>query len=553
MRKITSMLLAVMLVMSCFNVFAEVAVDDASSTVTLSGTLDSGEEGVLIGIDVFCPDMGYEDLSKVSYGEYKKVVVLRKQIVSGESGKWETEFEIYDDPNLDYDAQSGTYTAVIFPEGYSQAVIEKFAYLNLKAAEKLIDEIMQTGTQASVEAMLETQAANLGLSYDFVTKLDAEKTAALIIDAKDSARLSNTELIDNINAIRSAAIIEAVSEGLISELFEYSDVLGLSKTAMADYYNKEYVKENYSAITGALKGGSYDSYSSFIEALCEQTVLQVVKNPDGIGNIKEIVKLFEGRTDWTGNYSDSAYLSVQGGTYDSYEKLKAALDSAGSESNGGGSGGSSGGGGMASGSGLSPVSGGATFVTETDESLNGVMEYNIFDDIADISWAKDAIIHLAQLGIVNGKTETKFYPNDTITREELAKILVLTFAEDSAETEVTFKDAEPSAWYYPYIARAVSAGIVNGYSKDEFGVGRPVTRQEMCTMIYRAASSSGITLEPEQVSFADEAEIADYAKDAVGALAAKGIVVGSDLNNFAPADEATRAQVAKIVYRLIMQ
>ena len=129
----------------------------------------------------------------------------------------------------------------------------------------------------------------------------------------------------------------------------------------------------------------------------------------------------------------------------------------------------------------------------------------------------------------------------------------MTFAKDSHEAAITFKDAAPSEWYYPYVSRAVAAGIVNGYSKEKFGTGMPVTRQEMCTMIYRAARKNGITLEPEQLGFADEAEIADYAKDAVGALAASGIVVGSDLNNFSPAEKATRAQVAKIVYRLIMQ
>ena len=82
MRKITSILLSLILMLTCYNVFAAVTVDDASSTVTLSGTLKSGAEGVFIGIDVFCPNMGYEDLREASYGEYKKVIVLRKQIKS---------------------------------------------------------------------------------------------------------------------------------------------------------------------------------------------------------------------------------------------------------------------------------------------------------------------------------------------------------------------------------------------------------------------------------------------------------------------------------------
>lgn len=551
MRKITAIILSLILMMSCYNVFAVVTVDDTLSTVTLSGTIASGAEGVLIGIDVFCPGKGYQNLREATYGEYNKVIVLRKQITSGENGVWETKFSIYDDPMVEGDAPSGIYKAIIFPADSTQPIYETFSYLNLQTAKSLIDEINLNGTQSTIEDMLRTKKEELGLSYDFVTNLDVPKTATLILEAKESGRLSNSALIDNVNAIRSAAVIEGVSEGVIGDLFVYAEALGLGQGSFASYYQKGYVKNHYAAITKALSGTSYQSYQSFINALYEQTVLQVVKNSDGVGNIKEIVNLFANRSDWTGNYSDQAYLSVQGNTYTSYALLKAALDVAENGKNidsGNGSSGSFGGGGGAS-SGVS----GPSFSADSVTDGNIVMEYQIFDDIADISWAKDAIVHLAQLGIVNGKTETKFYPHDTITREELAKILVLTFAKDITGDSVTFQDADPAMWYYPYIARAVAAGIVNGYSKEQFGVGMPVTRQEMCTMIYRAAKNNGITLENGQMGFEDEGEIADYAKEAVSALAASGIVVGNDLNNFAPSDVATRAQVAKVVYRLMMQ
>ena len=549
MRKITSILLSLILMLTCYNVFAAVTVDDASCTVTLSGTLKSGAEGVFIGIDVFCPNMGYEDLREASYGEYKKVIVLRKQIKSEKKGAWTTDFRIYDDPDIEGDAPSGTYTAIIFSADEAKPIQEKFDYLNLNTAEDLIEQINKEGTQALLEEMLQTQPANLGLLYDFVSTLNVEKTAALILAAKEDGRLSNAKLIDNINAIRSAALMQGVSQGCISNLFDYADVLGLNESALADYYKKYYVKDNYSEITKRLTGTNYVKYDDFIDALCEQVVLQVVQNSDGIGNIKEIVALFDGRDGWTGSYSDDAYLDVQGKTYENYQSLKEALDDA-DDGNGGGGGGSSGGN---SGSGLSPVSPGTTFETETPTTENTTMEYNIFDDIEDISWAKDAIVHLAQLGIINGKTQTKFFPNDTITREELAKILVLTYAKDVSANAVTFRDADPKMWYYPYISRAVAAGIVNGYSKETFGVGSPVTRQEMCTMIYRAAIRSGVALESGQIMFDDETQIADYAKDAVCALAASGIVVGNDLNHFEPHAAATRAQVAKIIYRLMMQ
>lgn len=552
MKKLFLILCLACLLTSAFVVNAEVDVDDATSTVTLSGTVQSGEAGVRIGVDVFCPDKTYSDFADFNANRFSEIVVLRNQTVSGEKGKWEMSFEIYDDPNIDYDAKSGIYTAVIFPENYENSYTETFAYLNLKAAENLITNIKENGTQESISQLISEHYADLGLSYDFVSnddnRINAGKTATLILDAVKEGLLSNTELVDNINVIRTAAVIQAVSEGKINNLFEYADALALDQKAIGTYYKKNYVAANASAITSALQTADYKTYKEFYEKLNENTVLQVVKNPDGVGNIKEIVNLFADKSDWIGNYSSEAYTAVQGKVYNSYAELKNSLDAANDTQGGGGgripSRGSTGG--------SSPISGGTSFVESSQGAGNGTMEYNIFNDIGNISWAKDAIIYLAQADIVNGKTESQFCPNDNITREELAKILVQAFAKDAEESEVSFKDTNAGEWYYPYIARAVSAGIVNGYSEEEFGTGRFVTRQEMCAMVYRAAQAYGISLESSQPGFADETEIEDYAKEAIGALSNAEIVVGIDLNHFAPNDMATRAQIAKIVYRLLM-
>lgn len=111
--------------------YAETVVDDAASIVTLSGTVPSGEAGVRIGVDVFCPGKGYNDLSGFEPGRFGEIFVMRNQVVSGEGGKWDLSFEIYDSPDLDYDARSGIYTAVIFPGCCEQGYSENFAYTNL--------------------------------------------------------------------------------------------------------------------------------------------------------------------------------------------------------------------------------------------------------------------------------------------------------------------------------------------------------------------------------------------------------------------------------------
>ena len=67
-------------------------------------------------------------------------------------------------------------------------------------------------------------------------------------------------------------------------------------------------------------------------------------------------------------------------------------------------------------------------------------------------------------------------------------------------------------------------------------------------MVYNAAKKFGLNAltENEKKVFSDENEIADYAKDAVSALSAAGVINGDGVG-FSPLKTATRAQFAKII------
>ena len=69
-------------------------------------------------------------------------------------------------------------------------------------------------------------------------------------------------------------------------------------------------------------------------------------------------------------------------------------------------------------------------------------------------------------------------------------------------------------------------------------------------MLVRAAEAAGITLsEGAQTAFSDESAVADYALEAVKTMSAAGIINGFDDGEFKPADNATRAQAAVVIYR----
>ncbi len=174
----------------------------------------------------------------------------------------------------------------------------------------------------------------------------------------------------------------------------------------------------------------------------------------------------------------------------------------------------------------------------------------MFNDIADVEWAREAIENLANRGIINGMGDGSFAPHSNVTREQFIKMLVQSFNIPTASGNA-FADVDNSEWYAPYVYGAYNAGIVTGISDTEFGVGASITRQDLVTMIYRVMVS--LDAMPDEVTdtyFDDEHEVSGYAKDAVQVLANAGLINGMSDGIFAPAQNATRAQTAVILDRL---
>lgn len=180
-----------------------------------------------------------------------------------------------------------------------------------------------------------------------------------------------------------------------------------------------------------------------------------------------------------------------------------------------------------------------------------------FSDIASVNaWAGREIEVAAAKGIVEGRAEGAFVPEDKVTRAEFAKMVVKTFAlEDTAATE-SFKDVSDADWFKPYVAAAVKAGLVQGRSEDSFEPYAAITRAEMATIAsralihireYKAAALASKSLE----AFQDASDIHATLKDGVALAAEQGIIIGEEGNKFNPNNESTRAQAAVVIYRLL--
>lgn len=175
-----------------------------------------------------------------------------------------------------------------------------------------------------------------------------------------------------------------------------------------------------------------------------------------------------------------------------------------------------------------------------------------FDDIDAYPWAKEAIEQLAAKGVLKGTGDRKFAPGADITRADFIVMLVRAFGF-KAETDTNFADADRSKYYYDDLAVAKALGIAKG-TGDEFRPAAKITRQDMMTLAARALEVAGKLqrekTEPGPSGFADYEQVASYARQSVSILAHKGIVQG-DGNRIKPMANATRAEVAVILYRMM--
>jgi hypothetical protein len=172
-------------------------------------------------------------------------------------------------------------------------------------------------------------------------------------------------------------------------------------------------------------------------------------------------------------------------------------------------------------------------------------------------WAKEDIEHMLSLGIVKGKTPQTFAPDLNINRAEFAA-LVLRALEPQIEfySEIKtdeFIDINEDAWYKDIVYTAVEIGLF----ADESNYFRPeesITREEMAKVIVSAYRFAGgkeqIPLIGADV-FEDKNKISDWAIPYVGIAYEVDLIKGINEKEFAPQDEVTRAQGVVVIKRLL--
>ena len=175
-----------------------------------------------------------------------------------------------------------------------------------------------------------------------------------------------------------------------------------------------------------------------------------------------------------------------------------------------------------------------------------------FSDLSKAAWARSSIEALAARGITAGRGDNLFMPGESVTRAEFLAMLLNAFDLTDENTDCTFKDVNDGKWYYNAIATAQKLGIVQGKTDGTFGVNDAITRQDMAVMTYKVSELLKVEMRESSspVQFKDSSMISSYAVNAISAMQKSGIINGVGNDNFAPKNNATRAQAAVIIYQV---
>ena len=512
-------------------------------TVVLTGNI--GEGNKQIALDVYKYGITSEDIEEIrnDEGNFLDVWITNQQTVSDSDGNYGFEFDVL--------LNSGKYTAYIYAEG-----IESEPYTFVFVSDEEYREIAKTIKKKTVgeiaDILGDSKCYILGITEEAVESTDADVLAQIIYNVIGETEFDENNRDELWALIDKAYFVNTLNDKKEENIFNKDiKITNFDDSGIKDYYKKDFVTEAIEKnITRRLSGQGFKSYSEYKDELVQAFVLAVVEDAESVLYIEEIMEAFESETGINigKNIPESVWNKLSGKTFNDFDELSEAfnkyvdvgndISSSGSVSTG-------------SSKKTKPIVSESVLPTQNINIQEAVLSTEIFDDISDVQWAKEAIIALAEKKIINGVGNNKFNPNANVTREQCVKIIVNTFIPSAQKVSIGFKDVLSDAWYYEYIQKAYGATIVSGYSNEIFGVGQAVTRQDMCVMIYNALASEDTSFEGTIQKFADDAEISDYAKTAVYALKECGAVSGMGENQFNPRGYATRAEMAKIIFSLI--
>ncbi len=561
-RKILTVLMALLLI-SCMSVSAatvKVEFDAGANGIDVSGTIPEATQG---GSDLML-------VIKDSDGNYI-TAASTATVYSGGSVSYS-----FDKILMSTELDSGDYDVTVFGRDITSPVTGSFTYTNPKLVYNALKDLIENSDPdkdwKDTAASFKANSTALGLDttcYDSIKSDEGREAFAAIMQTVSYTLpedyTKGTEIAEEINKAKEM-LFNAGAAGTFIDASSAADV----KTWYDTYYDELGFDDgtDKGAVTPVVKSvldtGTYASRIIKAEGtptidevkayMYENALLAKIENDKALG-VLELLQEFESSffkgidlvgfsasldeiqqgsvlDEMSGTYYDTCTLAVKGFNDLVEEEISEAEDDD-DDYRGSGSGGNRGG------------RGGSVSLPATPKETETKA---VFSDLTSVAWAEEAVNYLYNKGIVNGKTSDAFAPMDMITRAEFVKMIVTALDELTDNYDAGFADVSASDWYAPYVLTAKAHGIVTGDENGCFNPNAPITREDIAVILHRTVEAG--TAESE-LTFGDAGDISGYAVNAVAYFAENGIINGLGDGNFGPKKNASRAEAAVMLHRLM--
>ena len=546
--------------------FFESVMQNGEYSFVVEGYIPSKAKGEELNIMVFNPGYSLEDGKNIYNSEYLQ---YQTSVTTTDNGYFRAEMPIY----LDNVNDSGEYTCYVGGEPFAESKNVKVYFASIADRKNAISNI-KNSSLAEMKTKLGEAERDLALANDIYNAVDKEKLATLVFENR--ALLDSEKPAESAKMIRSLALLQAYNEGLTQYAvsgteFINKDLIDFSVTDKngATFYSKGYSEilssEGKKKLIDSLMKKGYKTVDELYNDFMLNVVMEGIKYPEtnGTGHIDELLtdenveELGLSIPTYSAITSDSirskANTAIKNASFSDKTSLEKAIETAAKntkipQSTGGGGGGSAAGGGRS----MQIVIGDNKVDLNQNIVDNEALKGEVFADLGNVEWAKEAILSLYEKGIVSGVGDKLYAPENNVTREQFIVMIMRALNIDATESNSEFSDVKAGAYYEKYVATAKKVGIVNGISENMFGVGKNITRQDLAVMVVNAAKYIEMSLDGDKnIAFSDGETISDYAKDAVESLVKNGAINGFSDNTFRPKNNCTRAQAAKIIYEIV--
>ena len=453
--------------------------------------------------------------------------------------------------------------------------------------DNLFGEAMSSSSAAVVNENISKYAADGVLETSFVTN---SKSYKINFDLKEAKPLSKMRII----AADSAAKITEITVSVSNDNLHFTDVYtgtGINSNELfaLDYTVSRFVRISvkadsegtgitevlaYSDMTDSEKL-SYD-WKQFVENLTVQNGTVVPKE----GTLKTTFSLVsdnaavtisetEDKKSWkvvvggaqnetTVNITLTAFNGTVSDTKTYQITVFEDTDIRDNEIPGGGNAGSSGGGGGGAGGGGGGGSGNSA-PSVNDPGIPGDVAVGPDPDLIELDntvneltghWGSNEIKNLILKGIVQGDGKNLSLDR-SVTRAEFCKMIVAALGLELVDYKGIYADTSSKDWFAPYAQVAKDYSIMSGDSVG-FRGNDVISRQEMAVVLLNALKAQlPETVVENELSFTDNASIADWAKDAVRVASGLELLKGYDTGDFKPGNNLRRDEAMVVVYRLL--